>query len=187
MPDGAGEAANISGPARTESHTKSHRLSKRTSLCWANLRLPRNAACSGDGAQTPGGLSESDLGSRLEHPCEERSIAGAPPTPVLQEDRASAVGRDTGVHVQRRRQRRACARSYVGLGRRRAGQGGSGSHRGLEPSLTAGELEGPGPAGRPWPRPDVGCGVGSCGPGSDRRGSRCRAVRAPSRPPHSCP
>lgn len=93
--------------------------------------------------------------------------------------------RGWGAHVQRRRQRRACARSYVGLGRRRAGQGGSGSHRGLEPSLTAGELEGPGSAGRPWPRPDVGCGVGSRGPGSDRRGSRCRAVRAP-RPPHSC-
>lgn len=75
---------------------------------------------------------------------------------------------------------RAYARSYVRLGRRRAGQGGSGSHRGLEPSLTAGELDGPGPTGRPRPR--AGRGVGSRGPGSRRWGSRCRAVRAPSRP-----
>lgn len=190
MPSGAGETANVSGPAGTESHTKSksHKDSVNEPRYAGLISLsPRTLPVLETELRHPAGLSESDLASRLEHPCEER--ASPEPRPLRSSGRTAQarLGGTRGVHVQRRRQRRACARSYVGLGRRRAGQGGTGSHRGLEPSLTAGELEGPGPAGRPWPRPDVGCGVGSRGPGSDRRGSRCRAVRAPSRPPHSRP
>lgn len=76
----------------------------------------------------PAGLQKATSALKPRAPARGANLAGAPPTPVLREDRASAAGRDAGVHVPRRRQRRACARSYVGLGRRRrARQGRAGA------------------------------------------------------------
>lgn len=119
-------------------------------------RVPSASPCQGRGGARPPHRPIGSPGRR----------ASPAPRPRPSRNGASASEVDAGVggalggHVQRRRQRRACARSYVGLGRRRAGQGGSGRRRGLQPSLTAGELEGPVPDGCPWPWPGVGRGVG---------------------------